>query len=136
MYKKIIVAVDIGQMEKGEKILAKAHSLLDEGGEIVLLNAVEDAPGYLTIDLPADFLDATIREARARLDELNTTTGVGARVEIRKGPAAREIISAAEDHRADLVVLASHIPDLSNYFLGATADRVVRHAKCSVLVDR
>jgi nucleotide-binding universal stress UspA family protein len=33
-------------------------------------------------------------------------------------------------------MIASHIPDIYNYFIGATADRVVRHAKCSVLVDR
>ncbi len=46
------------------------------------------------------------------------------------------ILAAAEAHGADLIILASHIPDFSNYFIGATADRVVRHAKCSVLVDR
>ena len=37
---------------------------------------------------------------------------------------------------ADLILIASHVPDFGNYFIGATADRVVRHSKCSVLVDR
>lgn len=44
--------------------------------------------------------------------------------------------SLRQRHKADLIIIASHTPDFSNYFIGATADRVVRHAKCSVLVDR
>ncbi|MGO7704607.1 universal stress protein, partial [Rhizobium ruizarguesonis] len=38
MYRKIIVAIAIGGIDKGEKILRKAASLLDAGGEIVALN--------------------------------------------------------------------------------------------------
>ena len=59
-----------------------------------------------------------------------------AAVEVRNGSPATAIIAAAEERRADLIIIASHIPDIYNYFIGATADRVVRHAKCSVLVDR
>ena len=57
-------------------------------------------------------------------------------IEIRQGSAAREILAAAEQQGADLIVVASHVPDMSNYFIGATADRIVRHAACSVLIDR
>ena len=101
MYKKIIVPVDVGALDKGEKILAKAGALLDPAGEIILLNVLEDMPGYLAIDLPVDLME-----------------------------------NALNENKADLIIVASHTPDISNYFIGATADRVVRHAKCSVLVDR
>jgi nucleotide-binding universal stress UspA family protein len=57
-------------------------------------------------------------------------------VDIRTGPPASCILAAADEHQADLVIVASHVPNISNYFFGATADRVVRHAKCSVLVER
>lgn len=136
MYKKILVPVDLSSPEKGERILKKAAALLDTAGEIVLLNVVEELPGYLAIDLPVDLIENAITDAKARLAELkNTVTGV-ATVEIRSGAPAREILSAAEDHAADLIIIASHTPDFTNYFIGATADRVVRHAKCSVLIDR
>jgi nucleotide-binding universal stress UspA family protein len=136
MYKKIIVPVDVGALEKGEKILAKATALLDAGGEIVLLNILEDMPGYLAIDLPVDLMENALNENKAKLVQMKEKLGVAAKVEIRSGAAAREILAAAQEHEADLIIVASHTPDISNYFIGATADRVVRHAKGSVLVDR
>ncbi|MBP1850152.1 universal stress protein [Rhizobium halophytocola] len=136
MYKKIVVPVDCGQLDKGEKILLKAKSLLDEGGEILLLTVVEDMPGYLAIDVPVDIVSSAIDDGKTRLLELKSKTGIAARIEIRTGTPAREILAAADEFKADLVIVASHVPDLANYFIGATADRLVRHAKCSVLVDR
>ncbi|RYC12029.1 universal stress protein [Ciceribacter ferrooxidans] len=136
MYKKIIVPVDCAALDKGEKILRKAASLLDTGGEIVLMTVVEDMPGYLAIDLPVDIIENAIKDSKAKLVELKEKTGITARVEIRSGAAAREILAAASEHKAELIMIASHVPDFSNYLIGATADRVVRHAKCSVLVDR
>ena len=136
MYKKIVVPVDPAALDKGEKILAKANSLLDSGGEIVLLSVVEDIPGYLAIDMPVDIIEGAIQDAKAKLVGLKDKAAVAARVEIRSGAPAREILASAEEHGADLVIVGSHIPDLTNYFIGATADRVVRHSKISVLVDR
>ncbi len=56
--------------------------------------------------------------------------------EVRSGAAAAGILDAADEHKADLIMLASHRPDLRDYFIGSTASRVVRHAQCSVLVAR
>lgn len=136
MYNKILVPVEMGALEKGERILRKAASLVDPGGDIILLNVVEDAPTYLAIDLPVDLIESAIRDAKDKLAELKEKTGLAVRTEIRCGAAAAEILAAAKEHGADLIVVASHTPDYTNYFLGATADRVVRHAVCSVLVDR
>ncbi|WP_416065735.1 universal stress protein [Rhizobium sp. ZK1] len=136
MYKKIIVPVEIGGIEKGEKIFRKAAKLLDNGGEIILLNVIEDIPTYVAVELPGNIVEDAMKEGRDRLNELVAKTGIPATVEVRNGPPANSIIAAAESHDADLVMIASHIPDIYNYFIGATADRVVRHAKCSVLVDR
>ncbi|GAA3064123.1 universal stress protein [Rhizobium viscosum] len=136
MYKKIIVPVEIGGIEKGEKIFRKAAMLLDNGGEIILLNVVEDIPTYVAIELPGNVVEGAMKEGRDRLNELVAKTGIPATVEVRNGPPADGILAAAESHGADLIMIASHIPDFYNYFIGATADRVVRHARCSVLVDR
>ncbi|MBB4237504.1 universal stress protein [Rhizobium esperanzae] len=136
MYRKIIVAVALGGIEKGEKILRKAASLLDAGGEIIALNVIEDIPTYVAVELPANMVEDAMQDSRDQLETLVATTGIAATVEIRNGPPAKAIIATAESHGADLIIVASHVPDFSNYFIGATADRVVRHAKCSVLVDR
>ena len=47
-----------------------------------------------------------------------------------------EILGAAEEAEADLVVVGSHRPAKKDYLLGPNAARVVRHARCSVLVAR
>lgn len=136
MYRKIIVAVDIAQLDKAERIFRKASTLLDSAGTLLLLNVVEELPGYLVTDISVDLLVRARREAEQTLLDLRKTVAIEADIEIRQGAPAREILAAAEERGADLIIVASHVPDFSNYLIGATADRVVRHAKCSVLIDR
>jgi len=136
MYKTILVAVDIAQVEKAERILQKANQLSATGGRILMINVVEELPAYVVSDLSVDMLVDARKTAETELTELRNKVGVKADIEIRQGAPAREILAAADDAKADLIIVASHVPDLSNYIIGATADRVVRHAKCSVLIDR
>jgi nucleotide-binding universal stress UspA family protein len=136
MYKKIIVAVDIAQVEKAERVLTKAADLRGRDGTIVLVNVVEELPAYVVSDLSVDMTVQARKDAEDQLLALRDKTGVAADIEIRQGAPAREILAAADRLQADLIIVASHVPDFSNYVIGATADRVVRHAKCSVLIDR
>ena len=136
MYQTIIVPVAMDQLERGEAILKRAKNLRAEGGRIVLLNVVEDFQGYLAIDFPVELIEQEQDQARLKLEALRNRLGISADIEIRYGGAAREIIKAAEELSADLVIVASHRPGIANYLIGATADRVVRHCPVSVLVDR
>lgn len=136
MYAKILVPVDLSNADKAERMVRKAEALLDQGGQIVLMNVVEDLPNYLAIDVPMDIIENAIRDAKSQLAVLKEKSARISSTEIRSGAAAREILAVAEEAGADLIIIASHTPDFTNYFIGATADRVVRHAKCSVLVDR
>ena len=136
MYQTIIVPVAMDQLERGEAILTRARHLRAEGGRIVLLNVVEDFQGYLAIDFPVELIEQEQDQARLKLEALRNRLGISADIEIRYGGAAREIIKAAEELSADLVIVASHRPGIANYLIGATADRVVRHSPVSVLVDR
>ena len=52
------------------------------------------------------------------------------------GSIYEEIISAADNCKADLIIIGSHRPALKDYLLGPNAARVVRHARQSVLVVR
>lgn len=136
MYKKIIVPVDCGRLEKGELALQKAAALLDDDGEIHLLTVVERAPASLMAEFPHEIMVGAMEGGRAKLAALRDHAGVRASTELRVGNPAHEILSAAHEMNADLIIIASHVPDFSNYLMGATADRVVRHAKCCVLVLR
>jgi universal stress protein F len=140
MYSRIIVPIAMDQLEHGEKVLERAKSLLDEGGEIILLNVVEDlnayAQGYMIVDFPLEMIEASRKHAANTLADLQRKHGVTGRVEIRVGGAAGVINSFAEEMEGDLVIIASHRPGLIDYFIGSTASRVASHCKCAVLIDR
>lgn len=54
---------------------------------------------------------------------------------VRKGTAFHEITLAAAAEKSDLIVIATHgYTGLKHVLLGSTAERVVRHARCPVLV--
>lgn len=83
--------------------------------------------------------EQTIHEEREQLLAAESArlrdAGWSGSTEIRKGDPAEEIIQAAEELQADLVVLGSHgTGEIKHYMLGNVSDRVLRHACCSVLV--
>lgn len=136
MYSHIIVAIDLSHGEAGAALLGKAKDLLDQGGTLRVLSVLEDVPSYIAAELPRDMNDRRQSEARADLAKLIDLDDIKVEVEIRTGAPATQILSCAADTNADLIMIASHRPGLSDYFIGSTAARVVRHAQCSVLVCR
>jgi nucleotide-binding universal stress UspA family protein len=54
---------------------------------------------------------------------------------VRKGTPFHEITLAGATSKSDLIVIATHgYTGLKHVLLGSTAERVVRHARCPVLV--
>ncbi|WP_323037414.1 universal stress protein [Pararhodobacter sp.] len=136
MYKNIIVAVALSHGDAGKGLLDKAVDLLDEGGVIRLLTVLEDVPSYVAAELPRDLNDRRQAEAKVELSVLVARQDVNIQPEVRTGAPAGQILQCAEDTGADLIMIASHRPGLSDYFIGSTAARVVRHAQTSVLISR
>jgi nucleotide-binding universal stress UspA family protein len=63
--------------------------------------------------------------------------GVAATCDLHVGHPPGQILIAAHAARADLLVIGhSRHPELRNRVLGSTAEHVVRHAFCSVLIAR
>jgi nucleotide-binding universal stress UspA family protein len=52
------------------------------------------------------------------------------------GGIYHELLQEAKGWNADLIVVGSHRPVMSDYLLGSNAKTIVRHAQCSVLVVR
>ncbi|WP_209424308.1 universal stress protein [Pararhodobacter sp. SW119] len=136
MYKNIIIAVDLSHGEAGKELIDRAKALIDDGGTVRLVHVLEDVPSYIAAELPRDLNDRRQAEAKVELGLLAKEVSGNVVSEVRTGAASSQIIQAAEDHGADLIMIASHRPGLSDYFIGSTAARVVRHAQCSVLIAR
>lgn len=137
MYKSIIVAVALDHENVAAALLDRAEKLADTDGTIRVITVVEPIPAYVTAELPPDLFDGHVRAAQDALDGIAASRTKGRIVtELRLGGPAAEIMAAADEHGADLIMVASHKPGFSTYFIGSTAAKVVRHAQCSVLVVR
>ena len=99
------------------------------------MSVIESIPGHYTGHLAEEVEGRATELAMGHLRELAGRYS-SIRKEIRHGKPADELIKFAEENEIECIVIASHKPGLSDYFLGSTAARVVRHAPCTVLVMR
>lgn len=136
MYKNILVAIDPSHGPDQEAALHMATQLADDSmSQITALTVLEPIPASVVAEVPEDI---STRAADLALADLRNIVGVQSEVKtvLRHGKAGPTIVAYAAEHGIDCIVIASHKPGLSDYFLGSTAARVVRHAPCSVLVMR
>ena len=75
------------------------------------------------------------RTAEQRLEE-RVRDVPEAKAVLINGHSGLAISDYAQKENADCIIVGSHKPGLSDYFLGSTAARIVRHAHCSVIVLR
>ena len=112
-----------------------ARILADEGAKFTVLNVMEAIPAYAASQIPADVLAKSRDQIEKHLKQ-SAQALPGASTALTSGHAGRAIVDYASENGVDCIVIASHVPGFENIFLGSTADRVVRHAKCAVHVIR
>ena len=136
MFKTILVPIDIAHIAAGKANVDLAAQHADAGAKIILLNVVEDIPGWAAAELPANLQETSLTRAKSELAAIAKASDLDTEVMVRSGHSYKTILDVADEKKVDLIVIASHRPGLQDYFLGSTAAKVVRHAHCSVLVIR
>ncbi len=140
MYKRIILAVDLAEPASEPKGLRQALELAKAGGgELRLVNVQPVIPATFMEYVPADFDAEQEKRAKETLDAILAEIDLPAErksVAARAGGIYHELLQEATDWGADLIVVGSHRPVMSDYLLGSNAKTIVRHAQCSVLVVR
>jgi nucleotide-binding universal stress UspA family protein len=140
MFRKILLAYDGSQgadraLEAGIK-LAQTHQ-----AELWALAVEERLPRFSgTIDevqeekeFANQVYGQLLKTAQARSKE----AGVELKTLLRAGHAAQTIIKVAQEGEFDLVLVGhSGLSGVWATFLGTTAEKVSRHAPCSVLIVR
>ncbi len=138
MYKNILVPVDLAHKETASAMIEDALALAAEDAKMTLLYVMPEIPGIVAAHLPAGTADEAKARAEAQLRQLAEDNGAPSNVEALTsvGPPYHNILETAASDKVDLIVIASHQPELSDYLLGSVAAKVVRHAPCSVHVIR
>ena len=136
MYKTILAPIDMAHIDKGKAVIDIAAAQVDKDSHIILLNVVEEIPGWAAVELPSGILEKSLLASRERLETIVSSSGRDMEVVVRMGHSHKTILDVAEEKEVDLIIIGSHQPGMQDYILGSTAAKVVRHAKCSVLVVR
>jgi len=135
MYNTILIPVDFAHNEQSIESLKKAGKLIGDN-EIILLHVIEEVPEYILAQIPEDIRADKSFDITQELEELVKKSKIKARIEVRKGSSYHSILESANENKVDLIIINSHKPGFQDYLLGSTAAKVVRHAKCAVLVER
>ena len=136
MFKKILVPVALDHEEHGRRALKVAKGLRDEGGSIILMHILEEIPTWVMSQLPSGVANQRRDDAASALHGLAEGAGADIEVSVIYGHSGRTIVEQAEELEADCVIVSSHRPGLTDYFLGSTAATVARHAACNVVILR
>mgnify|MGYP000949849132 CR=1 FL=1 len=144
--KKIMCPVDFS--DPSERALEEAVSLAKLNGAVLALITVVQplpatvgaegtiiaemrttVPGMMT-DMAEDYLNRMRDKQCAEIRDQTST-------QVAVGVPFVEIVRAAREFEADLIVMGSHgRTGLEHLLIGSVAERVVRKAPCSVLVVR
>jgi len=147
-FKRILVTTDFS--ESGDHAIGHAFRMAaDHGAELILCHVIETviAPNPLYAHYyPADLLNPELQahaEKEAadalleRAPQEEPLAAVPHTTLVVHGSPAEEIMRTARDHEVDLIVIATHgRTGLKHLLMGSTAERVIRHVHCPVLVVR
>lgn len=138
-YSRILVANDIDEPSSWKNSVPVALVLGKCFGARIAL-------GYVTPDLQLEVkaqwsglaLGRLIETADARLRLISNEVGEGQEnaTHVATGRVFRGILEIANTIDADLIVLASHRPQMKDFLIGENAERMIRHARPTVMVVR
>lgn len=140
-FKKILVPVDFSACSAKGLVYAKAIAQ-EFGSRLMLVNSVDlhyynTNPEYVLYDFPP-LLAASEKAARDQMGELVARCerdGVAVEHSLENGHAGEQICLRAQDPGVELIITSTHgRTGLKHVLLGSTAEYVVRHAPCPVLV--
>lgn len=138
MFKKILLAYDDSEPAKKafDRSLELAQSLRAELSIVCVVRPpefAEDVETEAIIDSARTHFD----EATAQLQARASAAGVTLRTSIRVGHPAEQIIAAAEEWGADLIVTGHRGKGLfERWLLGSVSRLVIAYAHCAVMVVR
>ncbi len=141
MFKDILLPVDLGNAESQRKAVKTAvHLAKTSKAQLHVMTVVPDfGLSIVGSFFPEGYEKHALDEASKKLhDFVQAEIPKSVKVQhiVGHGTIYEEILRAGNELGCDVIVLASHRPELKDYLLGPNAARVARHAACSVMIVR
>lgn len=137
MYNKILAPID--GSENSKLALQQAVGLAQETGAILTVMHVLDLPAQLKTLKSYPLIKEQLSEEGISIFESARETynskGISYTEKTSQGVPANEILKEANQGGYDLIVIGSRgMGEVKSWLLGSVSHRVVKHAKCPVLV--
>jgi len=137
VYGHMMVPVDLAHEDKLEKALKCAADLAGHwGARVTYVGVTSSAPGKLAHN-PEEYKERLARFASAQA-ELHGIEA-DAHAAISHDPAVdldKTLLAAVKDTEADLVVMQSHIPNISDYIWASHGETLAGDTDVSVMLVR
>ena len=142
---KIIVPTDFS--DYSEISFQKALDLAEAcDAKIYLIHVVVDAPDIFKLDrfntegqkkIMGELEKQSKEFFEKQLGKFPQAQNVDIETKVLRGVPSKEILNLQKDLKADMVVIATHGQTaFEEFFWGNTASKIIRYARCSVLVVR
>lgn len=143
MYKKILMPVDVFEMDLSDKAVRHAANLAKaEGASIILVNILPASSRSLLRGFNADikkFEEYMSAESGKKMNELKRLFDISPEnihTLVRFGSVRDEIIKLSKEGKYDVIVIGSKNPGITTHLLGSNAESILRYATIPVLVVR
>ena len=141
--RKVLCPTDFSEPSQAAWTYALALAT-EFGAEVVLLHVIPEPPqmaaAYELGYTPERFVKAVTEESQRLMADLIAKAAHDKgkiAPQVRRGTEFREIIAAAREEGADLIVMGTHgRTGLAHALIGSVAEKVVRKAPCPVLTVR
>jgi len=137
LFKKILAPVDLAHVDKLAHALDCAADLAGHYGiPVVYVGITSTAPSKVAHN-PDEFAEKLTAFARSQADKHGV--GATAHAAIAHDPVTdidHALLQAIDDTGSDLVVMASHVPNVMDHIWPSHGGKLAEHAKCSVMVVR
>ncbi len=140
--KNIIVPTDLSKVSLTAFDYAKSIAIQWEA-KIHLLYVLDNHPAFLTLQSQEEDEAKIISKMRSKVEsdlediktELMNNDNLQVEVIIKEGKDYEEIVKYSKEISSDLIVIATHgRTGVLHTLLGSVAEKVIRYAKCPVLV--
>ncbi|MBY6089746.1 universal stress protein [Maritimibacter alkaliphilus] len=137
MFSKLMVPVDLTHADRLSRSLSCAADLARHyGAPIVYVGVTSPNPGSIAHN-PAEYAEKLAAFAAAQATEFgHEATAHAITSHDPTIDLDRTLLKAVDEVGADLVVMASHLPNLTDYIWPSNGGTIAGHSKASVLVVR
>ena len=137
MFRKIMAPIDLAHADKlGKALDAAADAAKHYGAELIYVGVTTSAPTSVA-HTPKEYDQKLAAFAEKSGADHGVSTGHKSYVSHDPSSDLDDtLLGAIKELGIDLVVMASHIPNVADYIWPSNGGRIASHAKCSVFIVR